>query len=95
MMEPAERDGVFVADLPSERARLGEANVMGFGRRPAADDAGLRGDELAVLLVAQATIARSKPVAESRQRYKVQGRNRICRRNQTRRLIHAVTDFPA
>jgi hypothetical protein len=30
---------------------------------------------------------RSKPVAESRQRYKVQGRNRNCRRNQIRRLI--------
>ena len=42
-----------------------------------------------------ATIARSKPVAESRQRYKVQRRNRSCRRNQIRRLIHAVTDFPA
>ena len=42
-----------------------------------------------------AAIARSKPVAESRQRYKVQRRNRSCRRNQIRRLIHAVTDFPA
>ena len=41
-----------------------------------------------------AAIARSKRVAESRQRYKVQGRNRSCRRNQIRRLIHAVTDFP-
>ena len=34
-----------------------------------------------------ATIARSKPVAESRQRYKVQRRNRSCRRNQIRCLI--------
>ena len=42
-----------------------------------------------------ATIARSKPVAESRQRYKVQRRNRSCRRNQIRRLIHTVTDFSA
>jgi transposase-like protein len=42
-----------------------------------------------------AMFERSKPVAESRQRYKVQGRNRNCRRNQIRRLIHAVTDFPA
>ena len=54
MMEPADGDRVFVADLAAERARLGEANVMRFGRRPAADDAGLSGDELAVLLVAQA-----------------------------------------
>ena len=30
MMEPADRDGVFVADLPSERVRLSKANVMGF-----------------------------------------------------------------
>ena len=42
-----------------------------------------------------AAIARSKPVAESRQRYKVQRWNRSCRRNQIRRLIHAVTDFSA
>src|SRR6202522_3055647 len=42
-----------------------------------------------------ATIARSKPVAESRKRYKIQRRNRSCRRNQIRRLIHAVTDFSA
>jgi hypothetical protein len=42
-----------------------------------------------------AAFERSKSVAESRQRYKVQGRNRSCRRNQIRRLIHAVTDFPA
>ena len=51
-MEPADRDGVFAADLAAERARLSKANVMGFGGRAAADDARLRGDELAVLLVA-------------------------------------------
>jgi hypothetical protein len=28
--------------------------MMGFGRRPAADDAGLSGDEPAVFLIAQA-----------------------------------------
>src|SRR6202453_64305 len=42
-----------------------------------------------------AAIARSKPVAESRQRHKIQRRNRSCRRNQIRRLIHTVTDFSA
>ena len=52
-MEPADRDRVFVADLSAERARLSKANVMRFGRRAATDNAGLRGDELAVLLVAQ------------------------------------------
>ena len=54
MMEPADRDRVFVADLAAERARLGKADVMGFRGRAAADDARLRGDELAVLFVAQA-----------------------------------------
>jgi hypothetical protein len=52
-MESADGDGVFVADLAAERARLGEANVMRLTRRPAADNAGLRGHELAVLLIAQ------------------------------------------
>ena len=53
MMDPADWDRVFVADLAAERAGLGKANVMRFGGRAAADDAGLRGDEFAVLLVAQ------------------------------------------
>ncbi len=53
-MKAADGDRVFVADLAAERARLGEANVMGLARCPAADDAWLRGYELAVLLVAQA-----------------------------------------
>jgi hypothetical protein len=30
VMETADRDRVFVADLATERTRLGEANVMGF-----------------------------------------------------------------
>jgi hypothetical protein len=53
-MQPADGDCIFVADFSAERPRLGEANVMRFGGRPAADDAGLSGDELAVFLVAQA-----------------------------------------
>jgi hypothetical protein len=40
------------ADLAAEGARLREANVMRFGRRAAAYDAGLLGDEFAVLFVA-------------------------------------------
>ena len=32
MMEPANRDRIFVADLAAKRARLGEANMMGFAR---------------------------------------------------------------
>ena len=54
VMEPADRDRVFVADLAPQRARLSEPKVMGFSRRPPADHARLRGDVLAVLLVAQA-----------------------------------------
>ena len=53
-MEAADGDGVFIADLAAESARLGEANVMRLARRAATDDAWLRGDVLAVLLVAQA-----------------------------------------
>src|SRR5271166_7177853 len=52
-METADRHRVLVADLSTERARLGETNVMRCGRHPAAVDAWLRGDEFAVLLVAQ------------------------------------------
>ena len=54
MMKPADWDCVFVAHLSAERAGLSKANVMRFGRRAAANNAGLRGDELAVLLIAQA-----------------------------------------
>jgi hypothetical protein len=54
MMEPADRDRVFVADLAAQRARLSEPKVMGFSRRSAADHAGLHRDVRAVLLVAQA-----------------------------------------
>jgi hypothetical protein len=48
------RDRVFVADFSAEGARLGEAKVMRLGGHPAADNAGLRGDELTVFLVTQA-----------------------------------------
>src|SRR5271165_4129242 len=53
-MKPAYGDRVFVADFSAERPRLGEANVMRFGGHPAADGAGLGGDEFAMFLVAQA-----------------------------------------
>ena len=52
VMEPADWDRVLVADFAVERARLSKANVVRFGGRAAADDAGLLGDEFAVLLVA-------------------------------------------
>ena len=53
-MKPTDRNRVLVADFSAECARLSEANVMRLSWRPAADDAGLRGDKFAVLLVAQA-----------------------------------------
>jgi len=53
-MKPTDRDCALVANLAAERARLGEADGMGFGRRAAANHAGLRRDELAMFLVEQA-----------------------------------------
>src|SRR5271166_3442952 len=54
MVETTNRNGIFVADFPSERARLRKPKVMRFGRRAAAYDAGLLGHKFAMLLVAQA-----------------------------------------
>ncbi len=54
VMEPADWDRILVADLATKGARLREANVMRFGGGTAANDAGLEGDKLAVLLIAQA-----------------------------------------
>jgi hypothetical protein len=51
VMKAANWDGVFVANLAAEGSRLGEANVMRLAWRPAADDARLRRDESAMLLV--------------------------------------------
>ena len=54
MVCTAERDGVLVADLAAERSRLGEAEVVRIARRAAADEAGLGGHEVQVVLVALA-----------------------------------------
>ena len=54
MMSTAERDGEFVADFAPERAMLGKANVVRICGLPSADQAGLRRDELQVVLVAKA-----------------------------------------
>lgn len=51
MMDAADWDRVLVADLTIERAGLSKANVVRFGGRATADDAGSRGNESAVLLV--------------------------------------------
>jgi hypothetical protein len=41
VMGPAERHGKIVADLAGHRPRLGEADMMGIGRRGAAKQARL------------------------------------------------------
>ena len=53
MMTAAERDGELVADFEAERSGLRKPQVMRIGRLPAADEAGLRGDELQMGLVTQ------------------------------------------
>jgi hypothetical protein len=53
VVEATDRNRIFIADFPTERPGLGEANVTRLAWRPAADDRGLRGDEFAMLLVAQ------------------------------------------
>ncbi len=74
-METANGDRILVADFATERARLGEANMVGFTRLPSADDAGLGCDKPAVLLVAQtdgfldqATTTDGEPLRQSDRR---------------------------
>jgi hypothetical protein len=52
VMEAAYWDREFVADLATQRLRLGETKMMRFRRNAAADEAWLLGHEFAVLLVA-------------------------------------------
>jgi hypothetical protein len=54
MVEATDRNGIFVADFSTERARLGVTKVMRFGRRAATYNAGLPRHEFSVLLVAHA-----------------------------------------
>jgi hypothetical protein len=61
MVDAADWDRVFVADLATKRARLRESNVMRFGCCATAEETWLRGDELAMLLVAQADGFRCSP----------------------------------
>ena len=54
VMDTAHWDGELVADFATERAWLGKAKMVGVCGRTAAHQAGLGGDEFAVVLVAQA-----------------------------------------
>src|SRR5271166_2162591 len=65
MMQSTDLDSVIVADLAPNCARLGEANMARLARRAATDDARLSGDELAVLLIAQADSFRCDPTPGS------------------------------
>ena len=53
MMTAAERYGELVADFETQRSGLRKPQVMRIGRLPAADQAGLRGDEPQMGFVAQ------------------------------------------
>src|SRR3974377_2305007 len=53
VMTSAERNGEFIAHLQPDGSGLGETQVMRVRRRPATDEAGLRGDELEMGFVAQ------------------------------------------
>ena len=54
MMEPADRDGEAVADLPAHRPLLGKLDVVGIGGGAPADEARLDGDKLEVVAIALA-----------------------------------------
>jgi hypothetical protein len=70
MVEPAERDGVFVADLAAKSPRLRKAKMVGFRWSSATDDAWLRGDEFTMILVVKPDGLRSDSAAGD-----VRGRN--------------------
>ena len=53
MMTAAERYGEFVADFETQGSGLRKPQVMRIGRLPAADQAGLRGDESQMSFVTQ------------------------------------------
>jgi hypothetical protein len=54
VVQPAEWNRKFIADLAAQRRSLGEAEVMRFGRLASADQAGLGGHEFEMLFVAVA-----------------------------------------
>ena len=53
MMHAAERNRELIAHLEAESPRLRKAQVMGIGGLPAANEAGLRGDKLTMVLIPQ------------------------------------------
>ncbi len=55
VMQGAEGHGIFVRDFPAHGGRLGELEVMGLGRLPSADEAGVVGNEAEVAGVAEAS----------------------------------------
>jgi hypothetical protein len=55
VVDSAQRYGEFVADFEPHRSGLGEAQMVGVGGASSTDQTGLRGDELEVSFVANAT----------------------------------------
>ena len=98
VLRPSRRSLGSLANLEPDRERVrnGEASHRPHEGRTVAGHGAPHGVQTGDGRVQDlATIAGSKPVAQSRQRYKVQRRNRSCRRNQIRRLIPTVTNFSA
>ena len=63
VVDTAHRDSELVTDFAPERAGLGKAQMMGICGRTAAHQAGLGGDELAMVLVAQTDGVRRYPAS--------------------------------
>src|SRR5579871_6015232 len=54
MVQPADGNGEFVADLPPHRPLLGKFDVMGVRRAPPTDEARLRGHKSQMVAIALA-----------------------------------------
>jgi hypothetical protein len=63
VMDATQWDCELVTDPAPQRIRLDEPKVMRIRRCPAAHQAWLAGDELSVLLIAQATVLPNVPTA--------------------------------
>ena len=71
MMEPANRNGELVADLPAHRSLLGEFDVMGVRWAPPADETRLGGYEPQMVAIAFACwlADRADPIVGAAVRY--------------------------
>jgi len=63
MMTAAQGDRELIAHLEANCPRLCKPQVMGIGRLPATDEAGLRGNEFQVRLVTQSFVFSDRELA--------------------------------